>query len=90
MSLQLGQVGEQRATLTQGGVLVFDPTFVHTVKNLSEAEMYLFYCHFYHPQITEATVWFHRCLAHLQTYGSLISCPTELKGRSGTGIPEQL
>ncbi|OLQ12389.1 hypothetical protein AK812_SmicGene3732 [Symbiodinium microadriaticum] len=68
----IARVGEQRATLTQGGVLVFDPTFVHTVKNLSEAEMYLFYCswaaakpilvcHFYHPQITEATVWFHRC-----------------------------
>lgn len=78
--LQLGrdgqysaEVGEQHATLTQGGVLVFDPTFVHTVENASEAEMYLFYCHFYHPQITEveryALLFLTQLMERLQTTG---------------------
>ncbi|CAE7245116.1 unnamed protein product [Symbiodinium sp. CCMP2592] len=78
--LQLGrdgqysaEVGEQHATLTQGGILVFDPTFVHTVQNSSEAEMYLFYCHFYHPQITEveryALLFLTQLMERLQTTG---------------------
>jgi len=48
----VAHVGEQCRSLDEG-VLVFDPSYVHWIENTSKAEMLLFYCHFYHPQIGE-------------------------------------
>eukprot|EP00435_Cladocopium_sp_Y103_P035696 s2096_g9.t1 len=50
--LYVAHIGEQSRSLEEG-VLVFDPSYAHWIENTSEAEMLLFYCHFYHPQISE-------------------------------------
>ncbi|CAK9075019.1 unnamed protein product [Durusdinium trenchii] len=48
----VAHVGEQSRSLEEG-VLVFDPSYTHSMENTSQAELLVFYCHFYHPGISE-------------------------------------
>lgn len=48
----VAHIGEQSRSLEEG-VFVFDPSYAHWIENTSEAEMLIFYCHFYHPEISE-------------------------------------